>query len=354
LCYKNFAANKGISHIGLGVSALNISQVLRQAGIWVDVAPIISAADLEQKIIQIDAAAVARQEIPLSHIVVSAPWIPTADWQRLISKYPQIDFAVISHSNVAFLHADPNGTRLLREAMDMQMAWHNFTVAANSHKFAAWALRAYGTDLTYLPNLYNLENTSSRSQRARPAYIGGVLRIGCFGAVRVLKNHMTAAAAALEIHSRLGVDTEFWMSGGRNEGHGINGIIAAIQQMTQGVKGFRLVTTNWESWPAFNATVRSMNLLMQPSMTESFNMTTADGVSQGVPSVTSDAIEWVPSAWKADADNALDIANKGVALLYDPVASSEGWNALKHHNEQGTAAWLRWLIPDLTLLHVSG
>lgn len=353
ICYKNFGANRGISHIGLGVSALNISQVLRQAGVWVDVVPILSVADLEQTITQTDALAARRAEIPLSHVVVSAPWISTTDWQRLIAKYPHIDFAVISHSNVAFLHADPQGTRLLREAMGLQLAWHNFTVAANSLKFACWAFRAYGTEFTYLPNLYNLEHTRSRNLRGRPAYSGGILRIGCFGAMRVLKNHMTAAAAALEIHNRLGVDTEFWINGGRNEGIGISGILNAMDQMTQGIKGFTMKVTNWESWPQFHATVRNMNLLLQPSFTESYNMCSADGVAEGVPSVTSEAIEWVPESWKANSDDALDIANHGIALLSDPAAPGEGWNALERQNQVGISSWLRWLVPDLAPLHIS-
>jgi glycosyltransferase involved in cell wall biosynthesis len=354
LAYKNFAANKGISHIGLGVSALNISQVLRNAGLWVDVMGVVSAADLEAKMKQIDALAAARQEIPLSHVVVSAPWIPTADWQNLISRYPHIDFAVISHSNVAFLHADPQGTKLIRDAMGLQMAYHNFTIAANSTKFTEWAARAYGTTLTWLPNLYNLDHTAARSQRTRPAYPGGgVLRIGCFGALRILKNQMTAAAAALEISSRLGVDTEFWLNGGRQEGTGMAGILSAIQQMTGSVKGFTLKTSNWETWPQFHATIRNMNLLLQPSFTESFNMVSADGVAEGVPSVTSNAIDWVPSSWHANPDDALDIANKGIALLNDPIAASEGWNSLTQHNQVGTASWLRWFLPDLTALHVT-
>ena len=33
LAYKNFAANKNISHIGLGVSAMNTAKVLRRHGI---------------------------------------------------------------------------------------------------------------------------------------------------------------------------------------------------------------------------------------------------------------------------------------------------------------------------------
>jgi hypothetical protein len=34
-----------------------------------------------------------------------------------------------------------------------------------------------------------------------------------------------------------------------------------------------------------------VHLLLQPSFTQSFNVVTADGVHQGVPSVVSDAID---------------------------------------------------------------
>ena len=46
LAYKNFAAHQNISHIGLGVSALNTCKVLRRAGMIADVWPIMSAKDL--------------------------------------------------------------------------------------------------------------------------------------------------------------------------------------------------------------------------------------------------------------------------------------------------------------------
>jgi hypothetical protein len=93
-----------------------------------------------------------------------------------------------------------------------------------------------------------------------------------------------------------------------------------------------------------------MNLLLQPSFTESFNMVTADGVSAGVPSVVSDAIEWVPAHWQAKADDALDIANKAAALLHDPTAAAEGWRSLQAHNAQGIRAWHKHLIPSLARL----
>lgn len=346
LCYKNFAAPIGISHIGLGVSALNTSQVLRQAGVWVDVMTATNSAVLDERITHINNQAIKHGHIQLSHVVVSAPWISTEDFNKLVSKYPNINFVCISHSNVAFLHADSNGVRLLREYMDLQNQWHNFNVGANSRKFCEWAFRAYGTSLVFLPNLYNLKHTTHRNLRTKPPYSNGAtLRIGNFGAMRILKNNMTAVAAALEMHSRLGVDTEVWLSLGRAKGN--ESVVKAIDQMAKNVKGFSVKYNTWETWPQFTATIRHMNILLQPSFTESFNMVSADGVAQGVPSVTSDAIEWVPSNWQASADDALDIANKAISILYDPAAAGEGWKALELHNQVGTNSWLQWFLPAL-------
>ena len=72
-----------------------------------------------------------------------------------------------------------------------------------------------------------------------------------------------------------------------------------------------------------------MHLLLQPSYTESFNMVTADGVAEGVPSVVSHAIDWAPEHWKAMMDDVLDIARVGRYLLTDPYAPQEGIEALK-------------------------
>ena len=50
LAYKNFAANRNISHIGLGVAAINTAKVLQQNGIKTAVWPIINAEDLRRRL----------------------------------------------------------------------------------------------------------------------------------------------------------------------------------------------------------------------------------------------------------------------------------------------------------------
>src|SRR5580658_2883095 len=169
LAYKNFAACQNISHIGLGVSALNTCKVLRRSGVAVEVWPIQSAAELSERL----------RVRPASHVVISAPWIPSVAVQNLVSAYPTTRFAMNCHSNVGFLQADSNGVKLVREAMDVEAGTPNFQLAANSLKFGKWVQSAYSRPCAYLPNLYYLD---PEFKPPRPLYLGGTLRIGAFGA----------------------------------------------------------------------------------------------------------------------------------------------------------------------------
>jgi hypothetical protein len=323
LAYKNFAANRAISHIGLGVTALNSAKSLRDAGINADVWPITSAAELRAQL----------RQSPSSHVVISAPWIQTSDLALLCAEFKETQFAVTCHSNLGFLQADPSAMRLVREGLELRRTNWNFRMAANSRRLSDWVQAAYGTPCTLLPNLYHLD----RAQPKRERYSGGTLRIGAFGATRVLKNLMTAAGAALEIANARRTDLEFWISSGRNEGAG--SVVEAVKQMLNGLPHVKLVENGWQSWPQFRRTVRHMHLLMQPSYTESFNVVTADGVAEGVPSVVSDAIDWAPNSWKTPVDDAHAMARVGLKLLASRWAPRQGLNALKAHNKWALAAW---------------
>lgn len=329
LAYKNFAANRNISHIGLGVAALNTAKVLRRAGIYTEVWPIVSACDLHKRL----AAA------PHKQIIVSAPWIPAPELYLLSNEYPDTQFTVTCHSNVGFLQADRNGVKLVREMMELELGTVNVHLAGNTRRFCDWIKAAFGAPCAYLPNLYFLESNPIRSQQP---FAGGALRIGIFGATRPLKNLMSAAAAALEISRTLRAPLELWLSAGRVEGGG-DGVLAAVKEMLQSIPNVKLVLNGWQSWPKFRQTVGHMHLLLQPSYTESFNMVTGDGVAEGVPSVVSSAIDWAPADWKADVDNVLDIARVGRRLLYDPRAALDGFHALQSYVADGLRCYREYL-----------
>ncbi|HEX4276380.1 MAG TPA: glycosyltransferase [Bryobacteraceae bacterium] len=327
LAYKNFAANRAISHIGLGVTALNSAKSLRTAGINADVWPIISAAELRAQL----------RKTPATHVVISAPWIPTPDLALLCAEFRETQFAVTCHSNLGFLQADPGALRLVREGLDLRRTNWNFQIAANSARLSTWVHAAYRVPCAWLPNLYHLDEVHAKRER----YTGGTLRIGTFGATRVLKNLLTAAGAALEIANEKRADLEFWISSGRSEGAG--SVVDAVKQMLTGLPHVKLIENGWQTWPRFRQTVRHMHLLLQPSYTESFNVVTADGVAEGVPSVVSDAIDWAPSSWKAPVDDAHEIARVGRKLLHSRWAPRQGMAALETHNRRALRAWKEFL-----------
>jgi len=340
LCYKNFAAAVGISHIGLGVAALNVAKILMRHGIKCTVLPIHTCAAL-------DTFLAANPTV--THVEIAAPWIPARDLQGLVYKHHSIKFAVNCHSNVGFLQADTNGVKLLREYIDLELGSLNFNIAGNSSKFIEWVRAAYKAPCAYLPNMYFLDYAVSSNV---PTFNGGTLRIGCFGATRPQKNLMSAAGAALQLHEQLKCETEFWVSGGRTEGGG-NTILNSVRAMVNGIPGFTLKELGWATWPQFRDVVRKMNLLIQGSYTESFNMVTADGIAEGVPSVVSDALDWCPDYWKAYSDNVPDMARVGRQLLYDPYAPFDGTVALETHNAASFDAWLDWVEYPLNLNYIS-
>lgn len=330
--YKNFAAaHPGVSHIGLGVAALNNQKVLRREGVRCDVWPIIDPADLRDRLDALSA--------PPTHVIVAAPWIPSPILQGLCNRYPDTRFVVVSHSNVGFLQADPAGVRLFREALELQRSNPNFSAAGNSARFVGWVSRAEGVECQHLPNLYDLADAHLRADR--PPWQGTLLRVGCFGAPRVLKNVLTATAAALEMATTLRTDLEFWVSTGRPEGG--DRMVNSVRELLAGRKRARLCQQAWESWPAFRRTVGSMDVLLHPSYTESFMIVVADGVAEGVPSVVGEAVDWVPQDWVANTDDAGDIAAKGMKLLAPHVVRF-GRKALGEHVERGFATWMQFLL----------
>lgn len=336
--YRNRALNRNVSHIGLGVSASQNTRSLRNAGYMSEVWALASGEDLGARIKADKKLASAPHHVPITHVVVSAPWITTAVMSELVHTYPDIEFVVLSHSNVGFLQADPNAILLLRQGSELAKAMPNFHIGANSPVLQSWWEAAYQQPMLLLPNMYPFTPV-----RHKPAWQSGLLRIGCFGAMRPQKNILTAAAAALEVGARLRAsDLEFYVSGGRVEGGGTT-IRQAIAEMYADVPRAKVIQNDWESWPQFLSTVGAMDLMLQPSYTETFNMVTADGISRGVASVVGDAIFWAPKAWVAGTDSAVDIANKAIALLHDPGAIDDGVRALQENNKTALTKWEQFL-----------
>ncbi len=325
LCYKNFAAWAGISHIGLGVSAVTNAEYLNANGIQAEVLAIKNNVDL------VDFLKVNRD---VTDVVISAPWLSLVDVEAMTKYFKDMRFIIVTHSNVGFLQADPYAFTLIRNYIALSREIPNLRIGANCYKFQEWLSKAYDVDAVALPNLYPVGERCFK-----PRHIPSLIRIGTFGAIRPQKNVLSAAAAALYIGKELSTPVEFSVSTGREDGGG-NVILNAIRQMSKGLPEFFLVERYWSDWRTFRRIVREQDLLIQVSYTESFNMVTADGVAEGVPSVVSYAIPWAPDSWKVHVDDVVDIANAGIKLLHNPhEAIEDGHKSLTHNNKEAFKHW---------------
>jgi hypothetical protein len=326
IVFKNFSKWTGQSYVGLHSAAYNIVKVLQVNDIDAQLISVENNVDLFYAIRDEGSPA-------FTHIILLAPWISALDLKALLSEFPTTQFAVLSHSNVGFLHADYRAVSNLRDYIEISQYYPNLRVGGNTERFTRWLSDAFDFNALLLPNLYYIPLMPLDSWLHE-----NIIRIGAFGSQRIQKNFTTALAAALIIQKRLGTEVHFYMTRGGENNQPIN---EAMRQMGQNIPGFSIHYLDWVSNDEFLDYVAAMDLLLQPSYTESFNMITADGITQGVPSVVSPAITWAPDSWKADPDDAVEVAEVGLRLLLE--GPKEGLNALRKHNRKALKLWKKYL-----------
>lgn len=327
ICYRNFAANNPAHcHVGLGVNAVHTAKCLRKEGIHVDVIPIWDEKDLAKVVLRNP-----------THIVVEAPFISQANLLPILNANPDISFVCRCHSQIGFLQVEAGAIKLMRDYLRLQGQSLNFDVSINHPHMGTWLQQVYGTRTLLLPNLYFLDRVNHRHWNAPQKLI----KVDSFGAVRIQKNHSTAAAAALMMSHQHKRDLEFYVNVNREE-HG-KGVLQALKNMFANVPHAELVEIPWTTWSDFRHEIANMDIHLQMSMSETFNLTTADAVAEGVPAVVSEAIDWAPKRWITHIDDVDAIARKMWDVLNDPNAPQEGLAHLKQHNEQSLAKWIKWL-----------
>lgn len=337
LAVKNFAAIPGVCHIGLGVTATNTMKVLRRAGYFCEAWAIQKTHELHDKLVKAE-----NDSQLITHVIVSAPWINAVRFKQFCLEFPNIEFVLLNHSGCAFLSIDKHGIQTNRDCLDLELHVHNFRVAGNNIRFVNWVTRAFGVPCLHLPNLYDTESFINPYPRRG---ITNPLRLGSFGAGRIWKNQLTAAEAAVEIGRALGVDIELYVNAKRPDGG--ERTIEARKELFTNLRGCKLIEVPWEPWSRFRSTMGLMNLGLQPSFDETFNVVTADGIAVGVPSVTSSSIEWTPRQWWSNTpEDPTDIMKTALYLLQDSFSVDEGRENLKQYVKNGLRLWKKYLVKN--------
>jgi hypothetical protein len=193
--------------------------------------------------------------------------------------------------------------------------------------------------VSYLPNAYTLpSHVHNKVLSKRP-----VVNIGCFGAVRPLKNHLIQAIAAIKFADENDLILNFHINGNRCEDKG-EGALTNVRRLFD-TCDHNLVEHPWMIHEEFLAVIALMDISMQVSFSETFNIVTADAISQGVPVLVSPEVSWVDSKFHAMPTSSADIV-RGLNKVY--IAGQIGRHkcnveSLQDYNRMSQHAWKKFL-----------
>lgn len=296
----------GASVIGLGVNAYHSSKVLLDDGYTVGQLAVTSGSDITEYL---------NQNKDVRYCILEAPWLSIAETVKLTQVFPKTTFIIRCHSNLNFLQVEPPAIVLLRELLLQSEMIPNLKVASNSADLIRFFKTVYHTNCLYLPNLYYYNRPAIKIKK----FPSTILKAGSFGAIRLQKNHITGAAAALMLARQHGLNLEFFLTVGREQGNGVAEVVRAISNLFDNVSWATLTLIPWSAWPIFKRKISEVDICFHLSSTETFNITTADALAEGVGVIGSPMIKYLPPQWKVNnTDDVAGAAALGLSLLSNP------------------------------------
>jgi hypothetical protein len=249
-------------------------------------------------------------------VIIEALWVVPSKFAILTKLHPNVQWIVRLHSELPFLANEGSAMEWITACANI----HNVYVGTNS-PFAQRDLKRYLAlnglqhKLLFLPNYYPVETKTTNAELFWDP--GEVINIGCFGAIRPLKNQLVQAAAAVEFANRHKLRCRFHINAERVEGRG-DAILKNLRAFFEPLEYHELVEHQWLDKDDFLAVVRQMDVGMQMSLSETFNIVSADFINEDIPILASREIDWMPKFFTASPTN-VDSMVRGLEriLFYD-------------------------------------
>ena len=229
-----------------------------------------------------------------THVVLHALWVPPYKMEELLNLYKNIKWQVRIHSKIPFLAHEGMAMEWIKKYQDLSHAVYNLILTTNSEEAQYGLSQILNMTVLNLPNIYCPEATSLPDVKVENDY----LDIGCFGAIRPFKNHLIQAMVAMKFGDDEDMTVNFHVNSDRTEQHG-EPVLKNLRALFAGSR-HNLVEHPWVEHCDFLHDIAKMDLGMQVSLSETYNIVAADFVHVGVPIIVSPEIDWMPDSTKAD------------------------------------------------------
>lgn len=274
-----------------------------------------------------------------THVIIEAYWVVPEKFDVLKRLHPMVQWMVRNHSELPFL------------AMEgIAMEWtagylsRGVEVMSNSQRAEIdlrEAARAWGLSerlLTFGPNYYPVQRYMPNAGATK----GMGIDIGCFGAIRPLKNQLSQAVAAAAFARLRREKLRFHVNATRIEGRG-DAILKNLRAFFDSCIEAELVEHPWMSHKDFLALVKTMDTVMQVSFSETFNIVSADAVNTSVPVVVSKEVPWIGCYAQADPTDTRSMVQILNDIWDQPLSQRLGrqWRDLSAYDHKTEAVWIK-------------
>jgi hypothetical protein len=346
---NEYSSGYNVLHSGLFNSASFVCDMLKDMGYETEIVHVIDNNCIDREVTRF------KPDI----VVIEAFWCVPEKFDILSKLHPNVKWIIRNHSRLPFLANEGI-------AMDWTLkyaAYQNVFVSSNAldtnEEIRVLIKNAYpnisdeelAIKCPYLPNYYPLNEKFKKVDRCDRKNKADVIDVGCFGAVRPLKNHLIQATAAIKFANSVGKKLRFHINATRIENKG-DEVLKNLKALFSHLE-HELVEHEWAPHDQFLDMLEDIDIGLQVSYSETFNIVAADLVARCVPIVTSDQIEWVSSFFHADPNNSDDIAAKMErAWLYGFVTPRYCTNRAKL-NKSNKLAKKEWLFEITRLLSLN-
>jgi hypothetical protein len=274
-------------------------------------------------------------------VIIEALWVVPEKFEVLQKLHPNVRWIIRLHSETPFMANEG----IAMEWILKYLSYKNVYVGVNSLRMLEDLkgilpmVKEY--KLMYLPNYYDYKKNFIETTPVEKD--PGLIDIACFGAIRPLKNQLLQAMAAIKYAKEHGLKLNFHINGSRVENKGDN-VLKNIRAMFAGLDTtkYNLVEHGWMTPPDFRILCASMDLGMQVSLTETFNIVSSDMVAQNVPIVVSDEVMWASCASKvSDPTDINSIVSKMKFVMgMGTLGVYLNKRGLRASNQQAVGDWL--------------
>ena len=274
-----------------------------------------------------------------THVFVEALWVVPDKFNVLIPLHPNVQWYVRLHSNMPFLANEGMAIEWLKSYSNLQEKYSQFHISSNSEEMLVELTRGMNIDAAYAPNIYQPFKTGETFVAEPEEKNDHVLQVGCFGAIRPMKNQLIQACAAIAFADELERTLHFHINYSRIETNGDN----AHKNMAALFRGskHKLIEHDWMPHEKFLRLVKKMDLGLQVSFSETFNIVAADFAFVNVPIIGSPDIKWLSAIYQANPTDLNNIVHRmGCAFTGRRVdmqlANKHG---LERYNHAAKKAW---------------